>query len=357
MSGFNGLRLSLARKRRRLTAKGLAEQSSLAPMTITRLEKGENEPEPETVQVLANVLRYPKDFFYRDDPDFVDPEIVSFRSLKRMTARERDAATTAGQLGLELAEWVDAEFSLPDVNLIDLGRIGDPELAAQSLRRHWKLGEKPIDDLIGLLETKGVFILSIAEAVKDMDAFSFWKNGRAFIFLSCTKTPERSLFDTAHELAHLVLHKHAGKKSSPEAEKEADAFASAFLMPKNDVISVVPRRFITADKIIQKKTRWRVSAMALAYRLRSIGMVSEWNYKTLCIELTKRGYRTAEPIGITREQSRVWRKILSALWAEGITKDDIAKDLCIPVEEIEVLLSGLFEENRPEKGKPKLRMI
>ena len=41
---FNPQRLSLARKRRRLTGKRLADLTGLTPVTISRLEKGNNEP-------------------------------------------------------------------------------------------------------------------------------------------------------------------------------------------------------------------------------------------------------------------------------------------------------------------------
>ena len=55
---FNNRRLSLARKRRRLTAKGLAENTGLSAMTITRLEKGENQPDEDTVDRLSRSLGY-----------------------------------------------------------------------------------------------------------------------------------------------------------------------------------------------------------------------------------------------------------------------------------------------------------
>jgi len=40
------------------------------------------------------------------------------------------------------------------------------------------------------------------------------------------KIAERSRFDAAHELGHLILHRHTGS-AHPRAESEADAFASA----------------------------------------------------------------------------------------------------------------------------------
>src|SRR5690554_1193961 len=85
---FEETRLKLARARRGLTAKALAEQAGVSVDTIKRLEKGRNEPEPDTVVKLAGALRYPEEFFFGSKVDAVDPGAVSFRSFSKMTARE-----------------------------------------------------------------------------------------------------------------------------------------------------------------------------------------------------------------------------------------------------------------------------
>jgi Zn-dependent peptidase ImmA (M78 family) len=118
------------------------------------------------------------------------------------------------------------------------------------------------------------------------------------------------------------------------AEREANNFASAFLMPAKDVRSRVWRP-ITINTVLAAKTRWRVSAMAMAHRLNALGLLSEWQYKSLCIELGKRGYRLGEPQGIERETSKIWRKVLSQLWTERTTKNDMAKSLHLPLDELE----------------------
>jgi hypothetical protein len=47
----------------------------------------------------------------------------------------------------------------------------------------------------------------------------------------------RGRFDAAHELGHLVMHGHERPLPGPEAEREANQFASAFLMPRADVVA------------------------------------------------------------------------------------------------------------------------
>jgi hypothetical protein len=83
--------------------------------------------------------------------------------------------------------------------------------------------------------------------------------------------------------------------------------------------------------------------MALAYRLHKLGLLSDWNHRSICIELGNMGYRSGEPQGIDRETSTVLAKALTALWNKRMTKRDIARDLAVPLEEIETLIFGLTD--------------
>lgn len=338
---FNAGRLSLARARRSMTAKALAEKAGVGVDTITRLEKGRNEPEPETIEKLGQALGYPASFFMGEDIEEVDVGAVSFRSFSKMTARERNAAIAAGSLGLLLNGWVEGRFGLPDPDFPDeLSSETNPEVAAARLRQHWGIGQQPIGNLLALLEAKGVRMLSLSENTASVNAFSFWRGGKPYVFLNNFKSAESSRFDAAHELGHLVLHRHGDPKGDRSLEKEANSFASAFLMPADDVRARVPR-VISTDVVLQAKLRWRVSAMALAYRLHQIRRLSDWQYKSICIDLSRRGYRIGEPVGIERETSVLWKKVLTMLWQERITRDDISEDLGIPVDELESLIWNL----------------
>jgi hypothetical protein len=123
---------------------------------------------------------------------------------------------------------------MPSPDLPEL-RSEDPGSAAASIRRHWGLGFRPIPNLIRLMESKGVRVFTLSEG-KNVDAFSFWRDGTPFIFLNTLKSAERSRFDAAHELGHLLMHSH-GYPEGREVEKEADSFASHLLMPREDVLS------------------------------------------------------------------------------------------------------------------------
>lgn len=317
----------------------------MSPVTITRLEHGQNQPDDETLTQLANKLGYPVNFFHGEDPEEIDLGAVSFRSLSKMSAKERDAAVSASSLAMFVSDWLETNFNLPPVNLIDLSYETNPSAAARSLRQFWNLGERPVPNMLRLLETQGVRVFSLSENTATVDAYSFWRDSKPFVFLNNFKTAEHSVFDAAHELGHLVLHRHAGPGGSRFAEREANEFASAFLMPENDVRARLIRP-IGVNTVIRAKVRWRVSAMALAYRLRAVELVSVRQYKHICIELGRRGYRSGEPNGIERETSAIWSQVLSQLWREKTTKQQIADSLNIPIEEFESLVGGVLGVSR-----------
>jgi Zn-dependent peptidase ImmA (M78 family)/DNA-binding XRE family transcriptional regulator len=338
---FNPNRLSVARLRRGLTKTQLASLIGITTRSITAYESGEFTPEREQLIKLSKTLYFPVNFFFGDDLEEITPDIVSFRSLSKMTASQRNSALGTGAIALLLNKWIEDRFELPKADLPDLSQEVNPEAAADILRRMWGLGELPIKNIIHLLESKGIRLFSLSIDTSNLDAFSMWSDETPFIFLNTKKSCERSRFDTAHELAHLILHKHAGAKAKGQvAEREADAFASAFLMPRSSVLANAPY-MATVDQLVRHKVYWTVSVAALAHRLHDVGLVSDWHYRTLTIEVSKRGYRKQEPNEAQREISQVLAKVFSALREDGVTKADIAEALFIHTEEIDRLVFGL----------------
>lgn len=331
----------------------------MSPVTVTRLEKANNEPEPETVDLIAKKLGFPREFFFGNDIDDLAKDAASFRSLTSMTAREREAALASGSLAYLLSDYVAAKFNLPEPKLIDLSHERDPAAAARTLRQVWALGEQPISSMIKLLESKGVRVFSLAENTKNVDAFSCWRNDIPYVFLNTFKSAERSRLDAAHELAHLTLHKHGGPHQGRDAEMEANNFASSFLMPKADVRSRLP--FVSRlDELVVAKKRWGVSTAALAYRLHKLGILSDWQYRMFCIQINQRGYRTEEPNGLPREESVIWKKVFTELWTDRISKSQVAADLHLPADELENLVFGLTGAITPParaKGPPNLKAV
>jgi Zn-dependent peptidase ImmA (M78 family)/DNA-binding XRE family transcriptional regulator len=343
---FNPTRLSIVRQRRLLNKKGFADLVGVTAHTSSRWELGATTPSEDVINEIANVLGFPVQFFFGPDMDVPNPDLVSFRSQKAMTAAIRDAALAAGAIGFLVSDWVEQKFELPEVQVPDLN-LFDPEAAAVALRQSWGLGEQPIVNMVHLLESKGVRVLSLAENSKRVNAFSLWRDDKPYVFLNTMKTAENSRFDAAHELGHLVLHQD-GKTTGRKAEEEANQFSSAFLMPRADLLAQKMRTIYSLDQLVSAKKRWKVSVAALNYRTHKLGYSSDWKYRDICIQLSSR-FRNTEPEGITREKSVVWQKVMKTLWLERITQIDIARELHVPEAEVNTLIFGILYSESNER--------
>ena len=344
--------------------------------------------ENQTIEKIAHALRFPVEFFCADDVEELPVEVASFRALTKMTAAQRDIALSAGAIALLLNQWIENKFDLPapefpedyrissdgksksgdhqesseGAQYPDIGQENDPEAAAEMLRRYWDLGELPIKNMIAQLESKGVRVFSLSVDAREVDAFSMWYGDIPFVFLNTKKTAERCRFDAAHELGHLVMHRH-GAPQGQEAEKEANAFASAFLMPRRSVLANAPRA-ATLKSLISHKKYWNVSAAALNYRLHSLNLTTDWTYRTLCIDLAKLG-RDREPEPSPFETSQVLKKVFASLRQDGISKSDVARELLIQPEELNELTFGLMlnaldgnpQGNLSPKSRPSLKLV
>ncbi len=358
---FNRTRLTVARQRASLTMKELADKIGVEPRAVSGYEAGEYDPTEETVARICRILKYPPEFFAGDDMDIPDAAGVSFRAMTKMTAKQRDAAIAAGALGYLLIDWIEDRFNLPDVDLPDL-REETPEMAAMSLRQCWGIGERPIKNMIHLLEAKGVRVFSLAEDCIEIDAYSVWRGHRPCIFLNTGKSAQRGRFDAAHELGHLVLHRHAAPNGQ-DAEKEAHRFAASFLMPEASMKTV--GRVDRLSQVIDLKKKWQVSVAAMVYRLHELGIMSRWTYQTFFVEISRRGWRTTEPFSTRNETSQVWQKVFAQLRKESMGPEYLASELRMPVDEIVKLVFGLVmvglpssvSTPAPQKIKPNLRIV
>ncbi len=344
-SPFNGKRLQQARRRRGFSRRHLAHDTGIAERTLGYNESGKHPPTKQHLERIARVLDFPTAFFFRDDPELIGPEGVSFRSMSRMTAGQRNRVLATAELAMELSAWLDEQFVLPKANFPDLRHQTDPESAATALRSYWSLGDRTIPNMVHLLEKKGVRVFSLAEDGDDVDAFSFWSANRPYVFLNTIKSGERGRFDAAHELGHLVMHHHGSPTNNREAETQANRFASCFLMPKASIVANQP--FLkNLSSLIEAKAEWGVSVLALAHRLHATGMLSPWHYRQVCIEAQQFGMRKEEPNPIDRERSQVLHKVLTILWQRKVTPDRLATRFGWPRSELDSLTFQLMRPNR-----------
>ena len=344
---FNPARLKAGRQRRGKTISALARDIDRTPRSLSSYENGKVDPPESTLETIAIELNFPLSFFYGDDLEELDTDAVSFRALSKMTASQRNIAISAGQIAVLFNDWLNSKISVPKVDLPELTH-STPHAASVAIRDHWKLGEMSIDNIIHLLESKGVRVFSLFHSAKEIDAFSYWLNGVPYVFLNHQKSSERSRFDAAHELGHLILHRH-GKPQGREAEMEADSFASSFLMPESTIRSNTIYMPALADLILMKKN-WKVSVAALVRRLKDLGLITDWYYQKLSIQMSVEGFYKAEPEGIEKESSLLFEKVFQLFWKQGVSRDSIASELSIPTSDLDDLVFGLTKSIKPSGG-------
>lgn len=265
-------------------------------------------------------------------------------------------ALSYGVTAFILDDWINKEFELKTPNLPDLSSL-TPAAAAQTLRYEWGIGDKPIPNLIALLESKGIRIFSLPES-KEIDAFCVWNNNIPFIFLNNQKSAERSRFDAAHELGHLVRDTPSMKhdcfpensnkdgEDTRQIEKDANTFAAAFLMPEQALRQFQSSQ-ISIEYLLKLKEIFGVSITALAARMYSLNLISDWVYnRVLWPQFAKLRYLTNEPRPMRKETSQVWEKLFILLEEDNISIKDIANQLDIHENDISDLTFKLTKNSK-----------
>jgi Zn-dependent peptidase ImmA (M78 family)/transcriptional regulator with XRE-family HTH domain len=331
-------RLVLARKRRGLTAADVARAIGVSASSIGDYEHGRRRPVAAKTAALARALGFPVEFLEAPDEAELPCEAVAFRAAARVPVLRRDAAVAAGRLAIGFNRWLERTFTLPASDVPTLEHP-DPETAANMVRGRWGLGSGPAPTMVHLLEAHGVRVFSLPVDCAEVDAFSFWHAGTPYVFLNPTTSAERGRFDAAHELGHLVLH---ADSRPADAERQANTFAGAFLLPRAGVLAAVPHGPVT-EQVLTHRTHWRVSALALTYRLRDLGLLTADQYGVVCTELSRRGYRLTEPDGLTaREGSLLLTKVFRTLRDRGTSPHQVAHELLLDPAELNTLLFGLI---------------
>lgn len=357
---FSPIRLTVARQRRGLSKKTLAERVTLSPAAVTEFENGSRTPSSQTMERIASTLEFPMAFFFGEDLEPVHAALSSFRALRSMTARVRDRVLASGTIASGLiTPYLNERFKLPTVDVSDL-RNEHPEVAADAVRQEWKRGQAPIENVVHLLESRGVSVYWIDDPSPAVDAFSFWQNDRAFIIMNAQKASgERQRMSAAHELGHLVLHRERSIDDK-RAEAEASQFGATFLMPADQFRLSCPSRPSLAD-LFKAKRIWGVSVAAVIRRCRDLNILTERQYVRFCQEISIQGWRRAEPHTLPHEDSLLHMRVFEKLENRQITPPHVARELNINLSDVLELMpvSRKFYQPVPQiiRKKEHLRLL
>jgi Zn-dependent peptidase ImmA (M78 family)/DNA-binding XRE family transcriptional regulator len=318
---FNGKRLKNARLYRGLTLTELANRTDISKQSISLYENEKNVPEHQRVQKLSAELNIPYDFFFQKDSFETITDVTYFRSLASATKLNRTAQSIKLDFVAKMYEVLYEYIDFPALNIPNVEFDGiDDEFDDQGLeetrnqieeisikvRELWGLGDNPIKNLQFALEKNGIIVTGFSTEEDKIDAFSqrtiIGNQDMFFIALALGTRPEgRINFDMAHELGHILLHPWSEnlelitKEEFKAREKQANMFASAFLLPKTSFAKDI-QAYPTDLKYYQfLKKKWKVSIQAMAYRSHQLGIVSDNQFQYMMRQISKNGWRTKEP--------------------------------------------------------------
>lgn len=214
--------------------------------------------------------------------------------------------------------------------------IDEIEEIASSFRNDYKLSiNQPIPDLINILENIGIIIIQIDDIdnkFKDFDGVSEIVDNIPVIVLLKTNDGARERFTIAHELGHLLLKFN----NDIDEEKACNKFAGSLLMPKEAMIKEFgqSRNKISIFELIAFKEEYKVSIASIVYRLRELGIISDYLNRSLNITINANGMRKKEPIDIKVEESNQFKKLVHRLEVDNIISINKACELLgVSIEE------------------------
>lgn len=331
---FDGQRLAQARQFRRLLKGELAVEVDVTPAAIGQFESEVARPSAATLRKLALALGVPVAFFTRGRPSFaLREEDAHFRSLRSTSKRDRSQARAQVERLAEIVAALEERVHLPPVTLPEVPPGTPPDEAARLVRTAWGLGEGPITNMVGILERKGIIVARLPAATDEVDAFSCWIGSRPFVILASNKgAADRSRFDAAHELAHVLLHIDA-KPGDPAVEREANRFAAEFLVPAASIRSELPGR-VDWRAYAVLKLRWRVAISMLLLRARDLAVISDAAYRRGMMEMNRRGWRRDEPAPLGEpEQPELLGRAMELIGARRqFTITDLSAELALGSE-------------------------
>lgn len=302
MANFFKERLIQARLFWGFSLQDIGDKLEVSKQYIQQIENGSKIPNELFLNALADVLGVKPCFFEKPVVNAMMESQCHFRKARTASISIKERALQQSSLFEDLINFIDDELALPKVILIEHSPTNNEsiELAAESCRNLWNISlDSPIINISHYLEKSGIIITMFSGISEKIDAFSINRKRPIII-----RNPEKNKvcrlrFDLAHEFGHLVLH-NGTTTGDTETEKQANRFASAFLLPRGAFL----REFspylsgyrIKWKDLLELKAKWKVSLQAIICRAYDLGIIDSIKYRSAFIYLNNNGYTKNEPL-------------------------------------------------------------
>lgn len=361
VAGFQSERLKQLRLAFGITQTSLAEMVGRASGNISKWENGLQIPEAEAFQRLCEVFGVSENWLLEEQIVTSEATPFFFRSQISATSTARDIAEVRLEwlqdISYKLQESLEfVEVNVPHLEESNCKLISDQEIEqiATKCRQAWGLGIAPIPNVVQVMENAGIVCARTTLGHLKMDGVSNWYelDQRPYVLLVADKANGiRNRFDAAHELGHVVLHRHISKEQYESnytlLESQAHRFASAFLMPAESFLREV--RWPTLDTLLALKPRWKVSVAAMVRRCLDLEIINDTTTTRLWKARSARGWVKGEPMDSEFEFERpqlVARGVKMLVENKVLSRSQVRQLLGLPLSILETLCSldeGYFD--------------
>lgn len=315
------------------TIKEVAEALGISAQVLSMFELGRCKVSVEMFFRLKNMYNMPNSFYGTQYMDNVARSTVFFRKFSAATKRKREQALKQSDfISCNIIKFFEGKIKFPAVDglfdeiktSVNIEKKRDPELWAKLIRRKWNMGTNPISNLIRDLERRGIIVV-VMPMDNDVDGFSYWQDGRPFIFANKNNTAVRLRMSIAHELCHLFFHEEEDvERELKKVEDEAKAFAGAFLLPEAALHNELYMGSLEQFRYL--KSKWRVSINGIVMRAKQLFLIDDNRYTYLQTQISRKKWRKREPEDdvIEQEQPVLLSQAIRLFIDDGImTRDEM----------------------------------
>ncbi|MBN2330093.1 MAG: ImmA/IrrE family metallo-endopeptidase [Candidatus Omnitrophica bacterium] len=340
-----GDRLKQIRLARGFSLEDLAAEMGgvVTKQSLSKYEKGKSEPSLRVLNVMASTLGVKSAYFY-EIPSF-SVKFHGFHAKAALRVREQEKVQNRIKQLLEdriKLQRFSKEEQISDfpIHAFSSRNLQAIERAALAIREKWRLGLAPVSSVVETLEENRIHVLELEEGDRfDGQSATVEEDNQTVavaVIARKVEAGERQRLTLLHELGHVVLKPLKGdaKDVKKANEKAAYRFASSFLAPKEELISLVGerRRFFDVEELILLKKRFGLSIQALLYRMMDLGIISGRQHRQWYIFMTKQGWKVKEPEEMKREEPQWLRRTVLKGYAEGwISQSEAERFLGAPV--------------------------
>ena len=306
--------IALARESRGLYQHELSAYVDVSSATLSKIETGELSVSQELIGNIAQVLKFPVDFFYQAG-ETVEPNL---------SYRKRDKV--AQKLLSPIEAWVNiyrlniqqlfktCSFEPAKIPVLDVKDYGSPQAVANKLRSLWKVERGAIENMVELLEAHHIPVVSFNFNTERVDGRSILtEEKQPIIFVNKMNLGDRQRFTLAYELGHLVMHLFTAPTFETDVSHEANLFAAEFLMPEKDIKSDLKQSKITLTRLAELKRKWKVSMQAVLYRANDLGIITDNQKRYTLEQFNAMKIRKREPqeLDIPKEHPTLVRNLIT----------------------------------------------